>query len=405
MNDLLYPLLLIIALGLMALLSYVLRRVDAINRIFDAEAIAQNALENPLKTPLENPLATPLESPSFLKKAKYYIYIPAGFLAFVALCIWQEQRYEKQFALENSKKNALTQFDTAKIWTAPDPLSIKDENAAKRIQYGRDLIAHTADYLGPEGIVKPISNGMNCQNCHIEAGSRPFGNNYMAVASTYPKFRARSGTAETIYKRVNDCFQRSLNGQPLDSASHEMKAIEAYIRWLGQAVPKGKTPKGTGLMKLKYLDRATNPDSGRVVFIQKCQSCHGENGQGLAMPEGNGRRYPPLWGEKSYNEAAGLFRMSNFAGYVKANMPFGATYDNPQLTDAEAWDVAAFINNQPHPKHPFLATDFPKIDGKPFDHPFGPFADSFPQNQHKFGPFQPIVDWQAKKKAEKDAKK
>ena len=301
-----------------------------------------------------------------------------------------------------AQSKAVAQFDTAKIFEAPDPLSIKAENDAQLIQYGRDLIAHTSDYLGPNGLVKSISNGMNCQNCHIEAGSKPFGNNYTAVAATYPKFRARSGTAETIYKRVNDCFQRSLNGQPLDSTSHEMLAIEAYIKWLGATVPKGKSPKGVGLMKLKYLNRAANPDSGRVVFILKCQSCHGENGQGLPMPEGNGRMYPPLWGDKSYNEAAGLYRISNFAGYIKANMPFGASYDNPQLTDTEAWDLAAFINSQPRPKHPFLATDWPTIEGKPFDHPFGPFADTFPMVQHKFGPFQPIVDWQNKKKAEKE---
>ena len=84
-------------------------------------------------------------------------------------------------------------------------------------------------------------------------------------------------------------------------------------------------------------------------------------------------------------------------------MPFGATYQNPQLTDAEAWDLAAFVNSQPRPKHPFLATDFPKIEGKPFDHPFAPFADSFPQIQHKFGPFAPIVDFQKQKAAQKEA--
>ena len=178
----------------------------------------------------------------------------------------------------------------------------------------------------------------------------------------------------------------------------------AYIKWVGQTVPKGKTPKGAGLIKLPFLKRSANPDSGRVVYAAKCQSCHGEKGEGLPMPEGNGRRYPPLWGEKSYNEAAGLYRISSFAGYIKANMPFGASYDNPQLTDTEAWDLAAFVNSQPRPKHPFLATDWPKIDGKPFDHPFGPFADTFPEMQHKLGPFQPIVDFQKKMKEQKEGK-
>jgi thiosulfate dehydrogenase len=380
MNDCLIPLLLITFFGLMTLLFQVLNQLEKTTTLID-DSNTRNSL----------------------KSAKYYVYIPAGILAFIMLCVWQEQRYEKEFALENTKKEALAQFDTAKIWEAPDPLSIRAENEAELIQYGRNLIAHTADYLGPEGSVKAMSNGMNCQNCHLDGASKPFGNNYSAVAATYPKFRARSGTAETIAKRVNDCFQRSLNGQPLDSTSREMKAIKLYINWLGYGVPKGKVPKGSGLLKLKFLNRAANPDSGSVVFAAKCQSCHGQNGEGLAMPEGNGRRYPPLWGAKSYNESAGLYRLSNFAGYVKANMPLGATYENPQLTDTEAWDLAAFINSQPRPKHPFLATDFPKIDGKPFDHPFAPFADSFPEIQHKFGPFQPIVDAQKRMKEAKEA--
>ena len=388
MNDWLIPLFLLVGIGLLAILVNTFNSMEAATRVLENDASKSSEIAKRY---------------AFLRTAKYRVYIPAILLGFAAMAFLYNKSSEKQAILEKTKFQALAKFDTAKIWDAPDPLSIKQENEAKLIQYGRDLIAHTADYLGPEGIVKPISNGMNCQNCHLEGGSKAFGNNYSAVAATYPKFRARSGTAETIAKRVNDCFQRSLNGQPLDSTSHEMQAIQAYIRWLGQAVPKGKTPKGSGLMKLAFLNRAANPDSGRVVFAAKCVSCHGQNGEGLPMPEGNGRRYPPLWGEKSYNEAAGLYRVASFAGYVKANMPFGATYQNPQLTDSEAWDLAAFVNAQPHPKHPFLKTDFLKIDGKPFDHPFAPFADSFPEIQHKFGPFQPIVDVQKKMKELKDA--
>ena len=389
MNELVTPLLLITALGLLIVLVSIFRNIDAANRVIDNNAAEFSRFP---------------KSRAFLKMAKYYIYLPALIIGFGVMATWLLHRSDKQKALEKMKSATLAKFDTAQIWTANDPLSMLKENDAQLIQYGRDLIAHTADYLGPQGIVNPLSNGMNCQNCHLDAGSKPFGNNYSAVAATYPKFRARSGTAETIAKRVNDCFQRSLNGQALDSTGHEMRAIMAYIKWVGQTVPKGKTPKGAGLIKLPFLKRSANPDSGRVVYAAKCQSCHGEKGEGLPMPEGNGRRYPPLWGEKSYNEAAGLYRISSFAGYIKANMPFGASYDNPQLTDTEAWDLAAFVNSQPRPKHPFLATDWPKIDGKPFDHPFGPFADTFPEMQHKLGPFQPIVDFQKKMKEQKEGK-
>ncbi len=103
--------------------------------------------------------------------------------------------------------------------------------------------------------------------------------------------------------------------------------------------------------------------------------------------------YPALWGKNSYNDGAGLYRLSNLAKYVKYNMPQGATFENPQLTDEEAWDVAAFINSQKRP-HINVPKDWPDKAKKPVDHPFGPYADAFSEQQHKYGPFQPIVDAQ-----------
>lgn len=106
------------------------------------------------------------------------------------------------------------------------------------------------------------------------------------------------------------------------------------------------------------------------------------------MPLGSGRgfAFPPLWGEKSFNTGAGLFRISNFAKYVYANMPQGATYLQPILTEEEAWDVAAYVIAQARPRKDFKG-DWPKLETKPFDHPFGPYADSLSEVQHKYGPW------------------
>jgi thiosulfate dehydrogenase len=106
--------------------------------------------------------------------------------------------------------------DSADCWTGAGPNQIPADKNGREIRYGRDLVANTAYYFGPEGIIAHSSNGMNCQNCHLDAGTKPWGNNYGAVASTYPKFRERSGSIETIEKRVNDCFERSLNGSAID---------------------------------------------------------------------------------------------------------------------------------------------------------------------------------------------
>ena len=124
---------------------------------------------------------------------------------------------------------------TDSTWVGPsiylDNTTVGEER--ELIIYGQELIAHTSKYLGPKGSVAQITNGMNCQNCHLQAGAKAWGNNYAAVFSTYPKFRDRSGQIESIYKRVADCMERSLNGTAVDSNSREFKAIYAYIKWLG----------------------------------------------------------------------------------------------------------------------------------------------------------------------------
>ncbi len=272
---------------------------------------------------------------------------------------------------------------------APDTATIPRTAAGRQIRYGRELVVHTAAYLGPAGTVAHLTNGMNCQNCHLRAGTQGFANNYLAVAATYPRLRARSGTVEGIERRVADCLERSLNGRAVPASSREMRAIVAYIRWLGQGIARGTKVYGTGFVKLAYLDRAADPAVGKAVFASKCQTCHGPAGQGQPLAAGRGYQYPPLWGPHSYNDGAGLFRVSNFARYVKAAMPFGATFDHPRLTDAQAWDVAAFVNSRPRP-HLNTPYDWPDIRQKPVDYPFGPYADGFSAKQHKFGPFQPI---------------
>ncbi len=280
---------------------------------------------------------------------------------------------------------------TDDLWRGPDITTVPAGPEGDLIRYGRELIAHTSEYLGPKGKVMQITNGMNCQNCHLDAGTKPWGNNYGAVVSTYPKYRARSGEIENIYKRVNDCFERSLNGEALDTAGKEMQAIKAYIEWVGKDVKKGDKPKGSGIYELAFLDRPADPKSGKAVYTQHCQSCHQESGEGVLNAEGTEYQYPPLWGKYSYNDGAGLYRMSRFAGYVKYNMPQGVTHENPVLTDEEAWDVAAYVNSQSRPRKD-ISKDWPKIEEKPVDHPFGPFADGFSAKQHKYGPFGPIKD-------------
>jgi thiosulfate dehydrogenase len=269
--------------------------------------------------------------------------------------------------------------------------TLTTDEGLKKIIYGHDLISHTAKYFGPAGSISKNSNGMNCQNCHLESGTKPWGNSYAAVGASYPKFRARSGTVESIPIRVNDCFERSLNGKPIDTSGYEMTSIVSFIQWVGQNVKKDALPKGTAITELPYLDRAASAATGKKIYIQNCLSCHGKDGQGIKSPNGVEYTYPPLWGAHSYNNGAGMFRISRLAGFVKDNMPFGqAKHQNPVLTTEEAWDVSAYVNSQPRP-NANTAKDWPNITAKPIDNPLGPYSDSFKESQHKYGPFKPIA--------------
>ena len=295
----------------------------------------------------------------------------------------------------DSEKKMVLQNEMAKFWKPAAITLITDVTLKQEVEYGKDLIVHTAQYLGPNGSVKQITNGMNCNNCHLDAGTKPWGNNYGSVYSMYPKMRARSGQVEDLYKRVNDCIERSLNGQPLERDEKEMKAMIAYIEYIGSNVPKGKEANASGIYDLEYLDRAADPVKGKALYDAKCVSCHQVNGQGILTEDKKEYTYPPVWGQNSYNNGAGLFRISRFAGYIKYNMPLGTTYANPQLSNEEAWDIAAYVENQPRPSKD-LSQDWPNISKKPVDHPFGPFSDKFAERQHKLGPFKPIKEEKTK---------
>jgi len=286
---------------------------------------------------------------------------------------------------------------SADEWQAPDINALPDDEQGRLILYGHELITNTSLFFGPKGKIMSVTNGMNCQNCHLDAGAKSFAGCFSAVASTYPRYRERSGRVESIEFRINDCMMRSLDGKAIDSIGKEMRAMVAYLKWIGKDVSKNKKPKGAGLEDLSFLNRAADPEKGKKIFISKCTSCHGDNGQGLLNHDSSFYLYPPLWGSNSFNVSAGLYRITRLASFIKNNMPFGlATQKSPQLTDEEAWDVSAFIISQPRPEK-FFSEDWPKKETKPVDYPYGPYTDNFSEKQHKYGPFIPIQEVKSKK--------
>jgi len=249
-------------------------------------------------------------------------------------------------------------------------------------EYGFQLISKTAEQYGPGGRINIRSNGMNCSHCHLDAGKNLQAIPLTRVYLQYPKYRDRSGSHESLYKRIKDCFERSLQSMAPDSNSREIQAITAYLKWLSENAPADSITRNP----LPYLTRAADSTNGSRLYTSTCKRCHGQNGEGFREADHSTFRYPPLWGLKSYSTGAGMYQVTKLARFIKYNMPYDKPPGRIVLTDEEAYDLAAYINSQKRQTFD-ISHDWPVMSTKPVDYPFGPYADSFSADRHKYGPW------------------
>ena len=278
-------------------------------------------------------------------------------------------------------------------WTPPDIATVADDPFGKLVKYGHALSTDTANEIGP-AVSDPTrrfaGNNLTCQNCHLQAGSQSYAMPLTGVWGQFPQYRAREGAVDVLEDRINGCMERSMNGRALPLESREMRAFSSYMRWLSTGIPDGAKLAGAGTLRIKEPAHAADLGHGAQVFSQICAACHGSNGLGQRAQNGAGYQFPPLWGPDSYNNGAGMSRILTAAAYAMHNMPIGIAFNAPVLTDEDAYDVAAYIISQKRPEKPNLDKDFPVRLQKPVDTPYGPYADGFSLEQHKFGPFGPI---------------
>jgi thiosulfate dehydrogenase len=232
----------------------------------------------------------------------------------------------------------------------------------EEVKYGRMLMMQTAKYIGPEGLAgKWLGNNMNCTNCHQDGGIKGYSFNLILSHEKYPQYRAREAKVLTLAERVNNCIERPLNGKPLPLDGREMVAILCYLKWINSIAGKSENLEGSQNLEIKFPVRATNSERGGKLFMLHCQRCHGATGDGQLEPDSQLYLYPPIWGEKSYQRGSSMHRVIKLAQWLKANMPYDkATWNRPFLSDEEALDIAAFINDDQIHKRPGTSnSDYP----------------------------------------------
>jgi thiosulfate dehydrogenase len=236
----------------------------------------------------------------------------------------------------------------APLLRAPADSEIPSDELGKSIRRGLALLSATHDSL-PANATATLA----CVSCHPDAGRRANAMPWVGVYGRYPQYRSRSASVSLLEDRINDCFERSMNGRALAAGGRDMRDIVAYMAFLSRGTSVGGTLPGQGLPKLSVTSGDTT--SGGRIFTSNCTRCHGDEGQGSGVA-------PPLWGANSFNIGAGMARVRTAAAFIRYNMPF----DRPgTLTDQEAFDVARYITSRPRPDFAGKENDWPKGDPPP----------------------------------------
>jgi thiosulfate dehydrogenase len=201
------------------------------------------------------------------------------------------------------------------------------------VAYGARLFTETPLYASAY-----TSSRITCGNCHLQGGTAPFTAPVIGSAQAYPKYSARAKRSVTLEDRVQECMTRSENGRPLPHDSPEMHALLTYIQWLSEPHPTQAKFDGRGLEHLPTL--TPDPTHGAEIYAAQCAGCHGANGEGTRRP------FPPLWGPQAFNDGAGMNTVEKMAAFVHVAMPQNR---KGILSPQDAFDVAAFIHQQPRP--------------------------------------------------------
>lgn len=254
---------------------------------------------------------------------------------------------------------ATTTMTTA--WQVPqNPLEDKtlgDSPLAQQIRWGYKIFVDT-----PHEAPRFTGGTVSCANCHLNAGQRERALPVTGVAGMFPEYNGRAARLISLPDRVVDCFLRSENAtahaerELPTPAAKEVLAVSAYITWLSRGQTVGKNPPWRGQNaiaadKLIPIDKL-DPRRGGDLFVERCQSCHGADGQGVQIGD---KKAGPLWGPKSWNDGAGAARVYTLAGIIKYAMPY---LDPGSLSEADAQHVAAFITSQARPEYPFKDRDY-----------------------------------------------
>ncbi|WP_028580778.1 c-type cytochrome [Desulfogranum japonicum] len=215
----------------------------------------------------------------------------------------------------------------------PPALEDAPEGIREAVLLGYKIMMDTPTYAG-----EYVGNELSCRNCHFDAGRRRDTISLVGVAAVYPRYRSRREYSADLTLRTQGCFERSMNGTAPPANSQVMQSLKAYYFWISKNIPIYSDIPWLGLRGPVLNDYTPDPAKGRQVFQAVCSRCHGQDGTGTPIA-------PPLWGNGSFNDGAGMNTIKHFSDFSYRFMP----KNGPMLSKEQAMDVAGYAQAQTRP--------------------------------------------------------
>jgi thiosulfate dehydrogenase len=118
-----------------------------------------------------------------------------------------------------------------------EELADQEKALLASVDHGRDLWHGSNPSMS--------GNGLACGNCHPDAAA--------SNPQTFPKFQADLGKVIALREMINWCITVPQGGKPLDVASDDMVAMEAYAFYMhrGEKIAPGLATKQTSPVVVK----------------------------------------------------------------------------------------------------------------------------------------------------------
>ena len=173
-----------------------------------------------------------------------------------------------------------------RAWVPPGPDAIPGGAKGDGIRRGAQLFTQTPIYVPQYARAR-----LSCASCHANAGMQPGAAPMAALASAFPMYSARAGRMITLRDRIEQCFVRSENGNPLPPDSPEMQALVDYIAWLSQPQPGNFPIEGRGFVALACPARRCGPRQARLRGTVRRLSRRGRRRRPPALSAALGSRF------------------------------------------------------------------------------------------------------------------